>query len=287
MMRPYVFAGFSRDSISNLKTVKKALLSLMLILAFSGLRAQQEQLLSDSASFEMKFRKARWLCEYEDIAALANDSLRACGKKELTGLGTPGFCFQDSSGNWNIVYGNVEKDKFSVLFHFEAAADFRIWNRETAPDSALVWPVLRSLLKAGRLMKDIVDSTGIHFSQYVQRLTDQTVEVLVFPAFQPSGQAVYGAEWRFLFNPEGTRLLSSTSYFSSLKGVWIGQPRELWLNYRDTDTPTLGSLFFCWSFRDFFTRIHIDTRRLNCTLNKKGPGNFSWETRVKNADPNH
>jgi hypothetical protein len=76
-------------------------------------------------------------------------------------------------------------------------------------------------------------------------------------------------------------LLEQKSFVNVVTGVWIGQPRELWLNYRNADAPTVGSLFFTQSFRDYFTRIRIDTKISTSTTYKDNSGNYLWNHKIK------
>lgn len=278
----FASAGCSFNSPLKDTNVRTAILSILIILAGQRLRAQDTIPGYDPAIFSHQQAIARWCYDYEEIAGLAADTLRTLGKPGLTRLETTGFCYQESSGKWHILYGTFKNQQFHSLFHFSVDSGFITRGEADLPDTSLVQPCIRALMKASELVNIEGDSAGIHLSQYVRILPDKSVEVFIFPAFQPSGQAVYGVEWEFVFSPRGNVLLNASGYQSAPKGVWIGQPRELWLNYRNTDFPTVGSLFFSWSFKDFFKRIHIDTRLGTFTLSKNSSGWYEWKNKPKN-----
>ena len=76
-------------------------------------------------------------------------------------------------------------------------------------------------------------------------------------------------------------MLRQNALVNTVTGVWIGQPRELWLNYRNTSVPTVGSLFFTLSYGDYFTRIRIDTQFSISTRSKDKNEFYTWTHKIK------
>jgi len=231
----------------------------------------------DSLGFNNLLEEAKWLCESDEIAWLATDSLKKYGKEELSRLGDLGFCYQDELKNWYISYDKVNNAGQRPLFHYQVDSLYRLNPVQSNNDSTLYHSFTNALAKCLVEMNSVIDSVNIHMNQYIHRLPDKSIEVWILPAFQPSGQAIYGAEWKFHLDSQGLKILDTYSYTSGLKSVWIGQPRELWLNYRDINQPTTGSIYFAWSFKDYFTRIHIATNNSISTLQKNSSGQYSWD----------
>ncbi len=241
----------------------------------------------DTTSFNQHIKLAEWLYEYDEIAGLTSDSLKPYGKEKLLWLGVTGFCYRDVSGEWQAVYGRFAKKHFEIIFHYAIDTAFRLRAVKSTSDTIQIKHYARALQNTAGLLQRVKDSANIHFSQYIRRLADHRIEVWILPSFQPSGQAIYGCEWKFQFDSTGEHLINSSSYVSALKGVWVGQLRELWLNYRDIESPSPGGVFFAWYFKDYFKRIHIDTHKRTSTLSKDASGRYCWDQRVKSSEAIH
>ena len=78
------------------------------------------------------------------------------------------------------------------------------------------------------------------------------------PAFQPNGVAVYGGEGIYKIDPSGKKIIKDDSSFKeNFLGFNSKPPREIWLNFRELDKPTLGAIFFVWYYKSYFTNIYI------------------------------
>lgn len=274
---------------SNVNAGKGASRSFLLILTFlliwfsEPTIAQQPVDTLFTKTFKEKLDLAIWLDQYDEVSWQAMDSLKRFGKENLLLLGDGGFCFQDSNQLWHLVYCDKSKNELSLLFHYflDSSSILRVCNDDTYGSKMLSY--FSALTLCNKALVNFQDSAEVHFNQYIRNLPDGNLEVLVLPAFQPSGQAIYGAEWVFRLNPEGSSILSTSNHISELKGIWIGQPRILWLNYRNDEYPTLGSIYFAWTFKDYFTRIHIACKNVVSTLSQNPNGAYHWE--YENKEP--
>ena len=73
----------------------------------------------------------------------------------------------------------------------------------------------------------------------------------------------------------------------TFRGFNVTPAREIWLNYRDQEKPTLGSIFFVWYYKQYFTKIFIDNAKTTSALIKTG-NEYLWTHVVKdkkNAGP--
>jgi len=101
------------------------------------------------------------------------------------------------------------------------------------------------------------------------------------PAFQINNVAVYGGEFIYTIDPTAEKITKDDSYFQgSFRGFNITPPREIWLNYRERDKPTLGSIFFVWYYKRYFTNIFIDNAKTTSTLIKNG-NEYMWTHVIK------
>jgi hypothetical protein len=185
------------------------------------------------------------------------------------------------NNTWHTVGGNVADNKFRIKHDVKTDSVNSVSEYKGSYDTSKLNSLGFALSKANKQFQPVRDTCSIYFNPFVISNPDQTISVWFLPSFQPSGQAIYGYEWEYIFDKSGTEFLRLNSNTNILTGVWIGQPRELWLNYRNTDKPTLGSVFFALSFRDYFTRIRIDTRISTSTIAKNSNGNYTWVHKIK------
>ncbi len=198
----------------------------------------------------------------EDISSIEWLTYRSNDKWHTAGIVTTGNTFTLSK--------NIRIDTLGQVTELPLNEDTS-WL--SAPGSAVA--------VANQQFQLVRDTCNLYFNTFVHSNADQTISVWFLPAFQPSGQAIYGCEWEYVFDKTGKSFLKQNAFVNKLTGVWIGQPRELWLNYRNTDTPTPGSVFFALSFRDYFTRMRIDTRLSTSTIAKNANGEYCWIHKLK------
>lgn len=232
----------------------------------------------DTVHFREMEKDAAWMNEYEAISWYVNDSLEQIKEKPLTRFGQDGCCISRPDNSWLILYRTNNTPSFFLSVDSSGFPTNLLPGGDVTPFQ----PWLVALRNCSVSMEGTIDSLGIHMDQFIRRRADSTFEIRYFPAFQPSGQGIYGAEWSFIYSPDGSRLLSKNQSISELKGVWIGQPRELYLDYRHLDFPTTGAVYFALFFGDFFTRIHIDTKHYRSTLVKEENRLNHWKHKLKN-----
>ncbi len=190
------------------------------------------------------------------------------------------FSYKENN-SWHTFAGDSKDNSFKVTKHLTFDSLYTISENTDTYDSVKLVASGSALSLANTQFQIIRDTCNLYFNSFVNRNPDQTVSIWFLPAFQPSGQAVYGCEWEYVFDKTGKKLLRQNSFTNIMTGVWIGQPRELWLNYRNSDKPTVGSVFFSLSFRDYFTRIRIDTRKSTSTTTKDSAGDYTWTHKLK------
>jgi hypothetical protein len=230
----------------------------------------------DTIQFNKQLEFVNHLIEYEFYTQLAIDKFSKI--PETSDL--EWFSFRDNN-MWHSVGGKSIGNKFTVKNHVKIDSAYAISEHNGISDTSKLNAFGSALSVANSHFQSIRDTCHIYFNPFVISNPDQSISIWYLPAFQPSGQAIYGCEWEYIFDKTGGNLTGQNSYAGIVTGVWIGQPRELWLNYRNIDKPTIGSIFFALSFRDYFTRIRIDTRISTSTTTKDSSGNYIWTHKIK------
>lgn len=228
----------------------------------------------DIKDFNKKMEVAEWLYEYDMIAWKTSDSVMAQDKKEIERLGSDWFCFKKND-TWHAVYGKYENHQFDLVFHFKMDNGNVIKTTENI-DTTLLHRYSKALHTVNGQIEDLKDSINLRFNQYIKENDDNTFSVWILPAFQPNSVAVYGGEFIYTIDKTGTKVLKDDSYFQGqFRGFKVDTPREILINYRDIEKPTLGSIFFAWYYKSYFTKIVIDNSKSFSTPFKTD-NSWSW-----------
>jgi hypothetical protein len=257
--------------------MKKTFLIFVFVL-FYGLCVKSQSSLPefDTLKFDKDLELAEWFYEYEFRTQSAVDKFG----RQLDDAGANWFSYSENS-IWHTISGKLVENKFIIFKNIISDSLDNIENFSGSFDTLKVNACGIAISKAESYFQLVRDTANIYFNSFVAVNPDQYISVWFFPALQPSGQAVYGCEWEYVFDKSAAKLINQHFFISHISGVWIGKPRELWLNYRNTSSPTLGSLFFAVSYCDFFTRIHIDTQHITNTISKNENGNYTWKCKAK------
>ena len=230
----------------------------------------------DIVDFNKKFEVVQWLVAYDTVAWKTTDLVMAGDKTELARLGREWFCFQDSKGVWHAVYGKLENNKFDQVFHYVVDATGKITRTTDKIDEEFLIAHAKALqLAQKKLMEAIPEDSPTH-NTYIKRNDDKTFNVWIFPAFQTEGVAVYGGEFIYTIDATAQKITKDESYFQgAFRAFNAKPPREIFLNYTEKEKPTLGSIFFVWYYKDYFTRINIKNAKSTSAVIKNG-GEYVW-----------
>lgn len=235
--------------------------------------------------FNKKFEVAEWLVRYDLVAWKTSDVVMEQDKKELERLGAEWFCFQDKNKLWHAVYGKYENNKFDQVFHFTMDNNSKVSLANDRIDAEFLNLYSKSLITANnQLNVALKDVDKPRFNQYIIQNPDKTFTVWLLPAFQTNGIAVYGGEFIYTIDQTGNKIIKDESYFQgSFRGFKADNPREIWLNFREIEKPTLGAIFFVWYYKPYFTKIFIDNSKSTSSLIKDEKNNFIWVHVEKDA----
>jgi len=253
------------------------LASLFLLSSLTALGQNSKGMTFDIADFNEKLATAAWLYVYDAVAWWTSDSIMTHSQDELLKLGNEWFCFQTEDNNWHAVYGKYENDEMDVVFHYLVDTAYQVSRIYEPIDTIFLNKHVRALITANKEMVAIRESINLRFNQYIKQNEDNTFTVWIFPAFQPNGVAVYGGEFIYEIDPTGMNILENKSYYQGqFRGFKVDNPREVWMDYTELENPTLGTIFFIWYYKKYFTYIKLDNKNYITTAIKDSDGNYSW-----------
>jgi len=255
------------------------LIALFLTQALIGLGQEHrsDHPVFDTSDFSRKFAIVEWLVRYDTIAWKTSDVLMTQDKAELDRLGQDWFCFQDKNDRWHALYGKLVNNEIDLVAHFVVDSAGKIIRTADSLDRDFLISHARALATArAKLQVTIPEHSPLH-NQYIKRNADGSFTVWMLPAFQPNRLAVYGGEFIYTIDPTGQKVTKDESYFQgAFRGFKADPPREIWLNYREQEKPTLGAIFFVWYYKEYFTKIFIDNSKSTSTVIKSGTNDYVW-----------
>lgn len=243
-----------------------------------GQSAKNDKPNFDIADFDKKAEVAQWLVRYDTVAWKTSDVVMAQDKKDLARLGKEWFCFQDKTGVWHAVYGKYENEKFDLVFHFTMDDKSNVKRTDEKVDAEFLNAYARALVTANnQVTVALKNEPHPLFNQYVKQNADKTFSVWILPAFQRDGTAVYGGEFVYTIDAAGNKITKDDSYLQSgFRGFKTGTPREIWLNFREQEKPSLGAIFFVLYYKDYFTKIFIDNSKSTSSIIQTPDKSYIW-----------
>lgn len=231
----------------------------------------------DTADFSKKSEIAQWLVEYDEVAWKTSDVLVTEDKVEIAKLGAEWFCFQDSKKLWHAVYGKFANDKYDLIFHYLFDSAGKITKVNEKVDQNFLNTHAKALTIGRSTLTAKIPPNSPIFNQYIRQNSDKTFDVWMLPAFQTDGTAVFGGEGIYRIDGTGSKIIADTSYFQkNFRGFKADPPREIWLDYREVEKPTLGSIFFVLYYKAYFTNIFIDNSKSTSSIIKDGKNGYFW-----------
>lgn len=228
---------------------------------------------ADTAGLARMTVLSRWLIEYEEVSLYMTEEKEEYKKTPIVRAGQTGFAYQDGESSWHVFSGKMSEGNFIPTMHRILLQDGKIseGSLEQNPDLSSYASALQNCYAS---FKEVTDTIGVHFNQFIRKKAEGEYEVYFLPAFQPSGQAIYGCEWKGIWDSKLKKVKDVSLYCAGVKGIWIGQPRVLWLNYRDCKAITLGGVFFMEYFQSFFKTINLDTQLFTLSKSEEGIWNL-------------
>jgi hypothetical protein len=258
----------------------KNVLSLLLFLSFAGMLPAQPPAPRDFdvASFNERFRTVEWIYDYEMVSWAVTDSIRTRSRDKIRQIDRDWFCYQDRDSVWHAVYGNFDGSRYQVVFFFTVDTTFGVREDRKIPPQSFLVPYAKAIETAYKRLTQDHDSLPVVLSHYIRKNSDGTFTVWFFPAMLQRDMAVYGGEFSYTIDPSGTRIISSSGYYTGrFKGFPVDKGlEEIRLDYSDTDTPPLGAILFVWEYKPYFKSIKIETSHTISSVLRDHGGGYYW-----------
>lgn len=245
-------------------------------LAFSQVNAgntslHAKEVSMDLEAFQQNVELAYWLYQYDMVAWRTSDSLLASTDPAVRELTREWFCYEDSAGIWHAVYGKYDTGYYQPLFHYILNdSTSKVSRVKEEVDTSLSQAYARSLTLGYDKLAQVMANYGIRFNAYLRRLPNNCIELWFLPAWQPDGRTIYGAEFKYVFDPQGKRLLSKIERFDKLRALTPDRSTVVQLDYQKHKIPPVGSIFFLWSYNRYFGEISIKHFYGKTSLTKAG-----------------
>lgn len=233
--------------------------------------------------FLKKSNTVLWLLEYDAVAWASTDSLLTKNRSQLQELGREWFCFQDAANRWHAVYGKYENNEYKQHFHYVFNASYQAVESDVQVAQERLNKYGRALRHALSVADPVMQSSGVRFNHYIRENSRGNFEVYILPGIQLDGTLGMGGELILEISPDN-KIVKNRSYIEN--GFFVEDPEsdaELWLDYTDLKTPTIGSIFYVAYYFNYFDHIFIENKRSYTTLVEKN-GDFQWSTVLKNTD---
>src|SRR2546422_6608539 len=145
------------------------------------------------------------LLRYDACAWRSSDALLQHDSATLGRLGPEWLCYI-RGGRWNAVFGRFDSttDHYDIVVHYVLVDTLPLHSTDPL-DTAAVAAGARAIHHAHVLLPSSFESSGFRFNTYI--LPDPThLTVWILPAWQPNGEAVFGAEAEYAFVATGHQL---------------------------------------------------------------------------------
>lgn len=253
--------------------------SIVILLLISSSLLGQKKIKTefDIKDFSEKAAVAEWLVRYDMVAWWTSDSVSAQSEEELIRIGKEWFCFQTSDDLWHAVYGKYKDNSYDLVFHYCVDTTGRVKRSIEPVDTTLLNEYARALVTASETVNMYRDSLNLAFNQYIRQNDDKTFSVWIFPAFQPNNYAVYGGEFVYTISADGRKILKDESYLSGkFRAYEVGEKRDIYLNYKEMEKPTIGCVFFLWYYKSYFSTIYLENKYYTTAPFKMENDSYTW-----------
>jgi hypothetical protein len=236
------------------------------LLPFAGLVASQATLQAQDTPFPIQAfwqndSLARALLRYDACAWQATDTLLATlDSTSRARLGPEWFCMS-LGDRWHAVFGRYDPDgdRYDVVAHFELDGS-AVRPSMLGLDTTRVTSRARAAYTARHTLPAEIQRSRINFNTYVLADPDSSLSVWFLPGWQPSGVAVFGAEFCYKLDPTGRQVLAEHVINRPLRGTRPDSTVAFSIE-SDADTvPRVGDLFFYHLTRAYFRDMRIQTR---------------------------
>ena len=218
---------------------------------------------SSKKEYLENFSKTSWnafqIYNIDKALYLSLDLLKNENSDSIKKISNYRFCLQDSLNNYNVIYGYPENGKFIWLFNYKCDSSYTFtvdkYKKDTNITSLLYKLVNQKEYIIEKYAKKNVDLT------YYTFVNSDSINLFILPSWQNSQLAVYGPEFCYTYNSTGEQIDSLTIDKEPLGfSIKNDSESEIYLDLRDKDFVSLGSVFFTLLYKEFFKEVYIETK---------------------------
>lgn len=248
---------------------------ILFLLIPSLIFAQKKQQKFNVQLFTINKNKAAELYMYDWVAWSTTDSIVKNYENEMAQLGREWFAIKNQQDqSWYAIYGKLDSIGYQAIIQFKIDSNETVERIQETPYKSEYLYYAKALQTADQVVHDRIIQTRISFNSYVIRNADKTFHVYFLPAIYNNNYAIYGAEHILKIDSLGEKVIKDESYIGkSLRGYHIEKDSEINLNYDDQEVPTIGSLFYIYSFNRYYDRILIICKDYATMLTKD---TYTW-----------
>ena len=227
---------------------------------------------------------ALWLLRYDACGWRASDALLERDSASIPRLGPEWLCFRQG-GQWHAVFGRFDStaDRYEIVVHYLLRDTVPINTREPL-DTPMVTGAARALHYATAHLPQGFTASGFRFNTYVVP-NDSILVVWMLPAWQPTGEVVFGGEAEYAFDPSGRRLKQERVLDGPLRWFRPDSTVAFRIDSDSPDVPTVGNLFFFYLVRRYFKSVRIKTAQYSSIRVASDSGEV-WVHVLLDRDPN-
>jgi hypothetical protein len=205
------------------------------------------------------------LLRYDACAWRSSDALLQHDSASFVHLGPDWLCYVRGE-RWNAVFGRFDStmDSYGIVVHYVLSDTIPLHSSESL-DTAAVTAGVRAIHRAHALLPSSFFYSGFRFNTYV--LSDSSHQtVWILPAWQPTGETVFGGEAEYAFDPTGHQLETQRVVEGPFRWYRPDSTVAFRLDSNSPDIPTVGDLFLFHLVRHYFKSIRIKTGKYSSSL---------------------
>ncbi|CAN5449934.1 hypothetical protein BH09BAC1_BH09BAC1_16890 [soil metagenome] len=243
----------------------------------------------DFDKFNVLDKEAEWLCKYDRVAWITSDSVMTEPDSVLKSLGTMWFVVPGKENIWWwAFYGRMDGGVFTEVLSYYVDTSGTIHKNISLPyDKTLNQSLATAISNAMARMVESQPASyqKIRHNQYVRVLADNTIQVWILPAYQPTSVAVYGGDYTAIYSADGTKRVSESYNFLEEPMGFKTSPsgRTITVQYPQLKTPPLCAIFFARYYAPYFKNIYLECDNSNSMLVTEKDGSY-WVHAAKEPE---
>jgi hypothetical protein len=259
--------------------MNKIIIMIMIISTQATLLSQVKTNEEYFEDFDKTSRIAWDLFNMDKALYTSLDMLNFENKDSIAKISMYRFCIQDSSENYNVIYGYPIDSNYIQLFNYKCDTSYT-FIKEQSNYNARNINILYNIVKQKEFILSKYSDKKADLSYYF-RFNSDTINLYILPSWQNSQLAVYGPDYHYSFDNNGKQIDSTISEIEPLAfSIANDSKDDIYLDLRNKEFTTLSSVFFTLIYKEYFPEIYIETKNIKTYLINLS--DFRWGHIYKN-----